>query len=284
MAHTEPAARLDAPAVRVVVVTLSPGEQLAGLLDSLAAACSMPYEVVVADNGSDDGSIEAAGLRPEVTVIRTGGNIGYGKAANLAARGSAADHLLICNPDLVLSRGSLDTLLAASAGYPRAGALGPLIREPSGEAYPSARSLPALGKGIGHGVFGRVWPGNPWTAAYLADGEVRERPAGWLSGACLLVKRAAWLQVGGFDPGYFMYFEDVDLGDRLGRAGWSCVYVPSAEVVHVGGTTTARAPVEMQRAHHASAARYIAGREPKPVAAVVRAGLALRLRAMARRK
>ena len=74
-----------------------------------------------------------------------------------------------------------------------------------------------------------------------ADAPV-ERTAGWLSGSCLLLRRDAFDAVGGFDPGYFMYFEDVDLGDRLGDAGWHNVYVPAAVVSHVGGHATVRDP------------------------------------------
>ena len=89
---------------------------------------------------------------------------------------------------------------------------------------PSARALPRLGQGIGHAVLGWWWPGNPWTRSYRAERElVTERPAGWLSGSCLLLRRAAFDEVGGFDPGYFMYFEDLDLGERLGRAGFGAI-------------------------------------------------------------
>jgi N-acetylglucosaminyl-diphospho-decaprenol L-rhamnosyltransferase len=174
-------------------------------------------------------------------------------------------------------------LLAAAGRWPRGGAFGPLIKNPDNTTYPSARLLPSLGKGIGHAVLGRVWPRNPWTLAYKqSDTLVEERVAGWLSGSCLLLRRDAFDSVDGFDPRYFMYFEDVDLGDRLGRAGWLNVYVPAAEVVHIQGHSTARASAAMLAAHHDSAYRYIADRHPgwrwAPVRAAMRAGLALRLK------
>jgi N-acetylglucosaminyl-diphospho-decaprenol L-rhamnosyltransferase len=171
--------------------------------------------------------------------------------------------------------------LAAADRWPRAGALGPLIRTAEGEVYPSARSLPSLGRGIGHAVFGWWWPSNPWTAAYRQDRtEPIERTAGWLSGSCLLLRRAAFESVHGFDPAYFMYFEDVDLGDRLARAGWLNVYVPSAEVLHVGSHATAQRPEAMNAEHHRSAMRYLSGRYPGvrwvPVRWALRAGLGIR--------
>ena len=136
-----------------------------------------------------------------------------------------------------------------------------MICEPDGRLYPSARALPSLRTGIGHGVLASVWPGNPWSAAYRRDREdIREREAGWLSGSCLLVRRSAFEDVGGFDPGYFMYFEDVDLCDRLAKHGWSCMWVPTASVTHVGGTATGQQPLRMLKAHHDSAYRYLASR------------------------
>ena len=109
--------------------------------------------------------------------------------------------------------------------------------------YPSARHLPSLIRGGMHAVLGPFWRRNPWTAAYRQERlEPSERPVGWLSGSCLLVRRSAFNQIGGFDERYFMYMEDVDLGDRLGKAGWLSVYVPSAEVLHHKGHSTGRRP------------------------------------------
>ena len=89
-----------------------------------------------------------------------------------------------------------------------------------------------------------------------------------------------WRAVGGFDAAYFMYFEDVDLGERLGRAGWQNVYVPSAAVVHTGGHATTREPSRMAAEHHRSAWTYLSRRYPgwrwAPVRWVLRAGLAAR--------
>jgi N-acetylglucosaminyl-diphospho-decaprenol L-rhamnosyltransferase len=270
------------PKLRVVVVTYSPGESLGVLLSSLSKATLAPYEVVLADNGSTDGVPEQAAEDPGVTLLHTGGNVGYGRAANAGAEGAQAAWLLIINPDVrFCDPGALDELFAAAERWPDAGAFGPAIVTPDGQLYPSARALPSLGRGIGHALAGWWWPSNPWTAAYRKEsGAPVEGPAGWLSGSALLVRRAAFASVGGFDPRYFMYFEDVDLCDRLGRAGWTSVYVPSAVVEHTGGHATRRSPVAMQRAHHASAYQYLADRyrgpQWAPVRLVLRAGLAAR--------
>ena len=90
--------------------------------------------------------------------------------------------------------------------------------------------------------------------------EPNERPVGWLSGSCLLVRRAAFEQINGFDERYFMYMEDVDLGDRMGKAGWQNVYVPSAEMLHDKGHATGRDPANNLAAHHRSTYIYLADR------------------------
>lgn len=274
----------------VVIVTYSPGETLERCLDTLEKATTRPYTVVLADNGSVDGAPEKAAARANVTLLHTGGNLGYGTAANrgVATLGPEYGWIVVANPDLEFGAGALDALLDAGSRWPRGGAFGPLIREPSGEIYPSAREVPSLGKGIGHAVVGRVWADNPWTRAYKQSAtSVEERTAGWLSGSCLLMRRSAFDSVDGFDTRYFMYFEDVDLGDRLGKAGWQNVYVPSAEVVHIQGHSTAQASERMLAVHHESAYRFISDRHPgvqwAPVRAGVKAGLALRLKVESRK-
>jgi N-acetylglucosaminyl-diphospho-decaprenol L-rhamnosyltransferase len=274
----------------VVTVTYSPGETLERFLDTLAKATERRVEVVLADNGSTDGAPEKAAERDGVRLLVTGENLGYGAAANrgVAEFDDSFGWVIVANPDIEWGAGSIDELLAAARRWPRGGSFGPLIREVNGEVYPSARLLPSLGKGVGHAVVGRVWRDNPWTKAYRqSDTEVVERTAGWLSGSCLLLRREAFDSVDGFDPRYFMYFEDVDLGDRIGRAGWQNVYVPTAEVIHLGGHATSKASEKMLAAHHASAYRYLADRhqgpEWKPLLAAIKAGLKVRLKLETRR-
>ncbi|MCO7219991.1 glycosyltransferase family 2 protein [Klenkia sp. PcliD-1-E] len=269
--------------LRVVAVTYSPGESLGPFLDSLRTATRLALDVVLADNGSTDGAPEAqAARRDDVRVLPTGGNIGYGAAVNAGLADVRSGWALVANPDVVLDPGSVDELLAAAARWPRAAVVGPAIATPEGDLYPSARDLPSLSTGTGHAVFGWVWPANPWTARYRREREApRERPAGWLSGSCFLVDLEAFHAVGGYDPGYFMYFEDVDLGERLGRAGYLSVYAPTATVTHEGGHATRRQPHRMQRVHHTSALRYLAGQYPRrrhaPLRAALRAGLGARM-------
>ena len=271
---------MTGPLLRVVVVTFSPGESLASFLLTLQKAVTIGYDVVLADNGSTDGA-PAAAVGPGVRLLETGGNLGYGKAANLGASGFDGDWIVVANPDVTWTPGALDELIAAGARWPRAGCLGPAIRTPEGQLYPSARAFPSLGRGTGHAVFGWWWPSNPWTRAYRAEaGSPQESSTGWLSGSCMLLRREAFEAVGGFDPTYFMYCEDMDLCRRLGEAGWSSVYVPSAVITHTGGHATSRSAGPMLREHHRALFRYLsrqyAGPAYAPVRAVLGVGLLLR--------
>ncbi|TRW47661.1 glycosyltransferase family 2 protein [Georgenia yuyongxinii] len=252
-----------AAAVRVVSVTFNPGDELEAFARSLADATSRPVTLVLVDNGSDPSVVDDVAARYGATVLRPGRNLGYGAAANLGAREGEEPWVVVANPDLVWHAGALDELLAAGARHPRAGSLGPRILNLDGTLYPSARAIPSLTQGAGHAVFARFWPGNPWSRAYRRQQEVveaSEHAVGWLSGACLLLRREALAPLGGFDERYFMFFEDVDLGDRLGRAGWQNLYVPTAAVVHDQGASWRERPTAMIRAHHRSAEQYLHGR------------------------
>ncbi len=266
--------------ITVIVVTYSPGEHLDTFLDSLADATKRPHPVLLADNGSTDGSPQrAAAERPDVTFLPTGGNVGYGLAANIGARDADSDWIVVANPDITWHPGALDALLEAADRWPRAAVLGPALLTEDGALYPSARALPSLGRGIGHALLGWWWPANPWTRAYRKEsGRPVEGPAGWLSGSCMLIRREAFDSVHGFDPSYFMYFEDLDLCERLGRAGWQSVYVPGAVCVHEGGHATSKVNHLMVAEHHRSAYRYLArkypGRRGLPIRLALRAGLA----------
>lgn len=253
----------------VVTVTYSPGSHLDRFLATLAHATDRPVTVIIADNGSADGAPEEAVERyPNARLLPTGDNLGYGTAINRAVAEygltSSTDFFVVANPDVQWGPRSIDLLLEAATRWPQAGSLGPLILDPDGSVYPSARHLPSIIRGGMHAVVGPLWKSNPWTAAYRQDRtDPSERAVGWLSGSCLLVRSAAFSAVGGFDERYFMYMEDVDLGDRLGRAGWQNVYVPAAEILHAKGHATGRDPAGNLAAHHVSTYTFLADRYPK---------------------
>ncbi len=281
----------DEPALTVVTVTYSPGSHLDRFRSSLTVATDRTVRVVIADNGSTDGAPEEAVQRyPGTELLRTGGNLGYGTAVNRAVATLPAEDefVVVANPDVVWGPDSIDLLLDAAARWPRAGSLGPLIRDPDGSVYPSARHLPSLIRGGMHAVVGFAWKANPWTKSYRQERlEPSERPVGWLSGSCLLVRRSAFDAIGGFDERYFMYMEDVDLGDRLGRAGWLNVYVPGSEILHDKGHSTGRDPARNLTAHHSSTYIYLSDRHTgvwrAPLRWTIKGALRARARAAVRK-
>lgn len=244
--------------VTAVVVNYNAAPHLEICLRSLIAEGIQ--SIVVVDNASADGSDRVA-ARAGVRWIQNGANLGYGRAANRGAADPAAagtDHLLVCNPDLEVRPGAITALAAWLAEDPSLAAVGPRIVNPDGSLYPSARTFPDLVDAIGHGLLGHVVPRNPFTRRYrLLDWDHEQRaPVDWISGACLLIRREAWDGVGGFDPSYFMYLEDVDLCWRLREAGWKVGYEPAAEVVHTQGVSADLHPYRMLAAHHVSMWRF----------------------------
>ncbi len=282
--------RAGDPSTAVVVINYESGDALLRCVEGWQAAGA--GEVVVVDNGSTDGSVATLGDRAGVTVLTPGGNLGYGAAANRGVASTTAPTVLVSNPDLVVGEGALEALHAALDSDPDLALVGPLIRTPAGDRYPSARQFPSLVDAAGHALLGLFVPDNRFTRAYQQshldtagdDLEVVD----WVSGACFLVRRSAFEQIGGFDESYFMYLEDVDLCWRLAAAGWRVGYAPSATVTHLQGVSTDRHPYRMIIEHHRSLLRFAVGsttgwrRALLPLVAVgiaVRAGLACLTRA-----
>lgn len=244
--------------IRAVVVNYQSASVLPACVASLLA--DGVAEVVVVDNGHPRGPRDEAAqtaLRDgglPVTWVAAGSNLGYGRAVNLGARSCRDGDLLVCNPDIVLRPGSLPHLAGVLAGEPAVGIVGPRLRNLDGTTYPSARTFPSMLDAAGHGLVGLVWPDNPFSRRYrLLDWDHEQRrQVDWVSGACFLIRREAWTSLGGFDPRYFMYMEDVDLSWRAGRLGWLVIYQPEAEVVHAQGISADTRPYRMILAHHRS--------------------------------
>ncbi|GAB3029836.1 glycosyltransferase family 2 protein [Parafrigoribacterium mesophilum] len=274
------------PMVHLVTVSYYSGPYIARMLRSVARATNGETAITIVNNARDDAELDVVISKTNVkaAIITLDSNRGYGGAVNAANKSSQphSEWLLVVNPDLSFDPGAIDELLRVGMSDPAIGVVGPLIYTGAREVYPSARNLPSLRNGVGHALFSRIWKGNPWTRAYLSDHEVppRARSAGWVSGACMMVRRRAFESIGGFDEKFFMYFEDVDLCARLGRAGWRILYAPSAEVHHVGGHATEQVNRKMVRAHHTSAYIYLAARYSAwylwPLRVALRVGLTLR--------
>jgi N-acetylglucosaminyl-diphospho-decaprenol L-rhamnosyltransferase len=269
--------------VSAVVVNYNAGHHLLACIASLRA--EGVEDIVVADNGSVDGSEAAVrAADPDVTYVQTGANLGLGTGTNRGAQHAdpASPFLLCINPDATLQPGALGAMLQAFDGRPGLGIVGPRIDNTDGTLYPSVRTFPNLVDATGHALLGMLVPNNRFTRSYqMLDWDHRTgSDVDWVSGACFLIRRECWDAIGGFDEGYFMYAEDMDLCWRAWKRGWEVTFEPTARVVHVQGVSTDRHPYRMIAEHHRAlfkfAVRSSEGWE-RLLLPVMAAGLVLRV-------
>lgn len=254
------------PTIAAVLVNYNAGPELRQALESIAdEAGGGSWEGVVIDNASSDGSgDQVLAFAPHVRLIRNTQNVGFGRGVNQGVAATTAPLVLIMNPDCWLRAGALGTLVAELERHPDCAIVGPRILNPDGSVQGSARGDPDMLTGL----FGR----STWLRRVLprsgvarrnvvledaADGGA-SRVVDWLSGACMLVRRDAFVRVRGFDEGYFLYWEDADLCRRLRASGHHVRYVPAATAVHRVGHSSRSANALATRAFHASAYRYYA--------------------------
>jgi N-acetylglucosaminyl-diphospho-decaprenol L-rhamnosyltransferase len=225
----------------------------------LADSSAGDVDLVVVDNGSDDGSVDAL-LRaiPGTRVVTAPGNVGYARAANLGIAATRAPIVAVLNADLTLETGTAKAMVARFDEEPGLGACGPRIRNLDGTDYPSARNSPSVPLAVAHGLVGLWWPTNRFTARYrqLYADPSRPRSVDWVSGAAIWFRRSALDVVGGWDERYFMYMEDLDLCWRLRTAGFDIAYEPAGGVTHVQGASTSQRPYRMLIQHHRSAWKF----------------------------
>ena len=246
----------DTTRTAVVVVNHNTREDVLTCLETITAAGA--GEVVVVDCGSSDGSVEAVReAHPDVLVLALD-NVGYGRGANAGVERTTAPYVVVANADTRFAPDALTMLAEAIARADDIGAAGPQVRYPDGRLQASARTFPTLGQAAGHALLGLWWPNNPWTRSYRqADADPDEpRDVDWLSGCALMLRRAAFDDVGGFDPGYWMYVEDVDLGFRLREAGWRVRFEPASRVEHEVGASAGAKRTTMVVAHARSLDRF----------------------------
>lgn len=274
----------DSPAsVAIITVSYGSRDALRTFLSTLHAVQRSAVPVVVVDNKPDADGVRALAEEFGAVYVPRAENPGYGAGMNagVAAIESRADAFFFCNPDLSFTEDVIPLLASELTSDPRVGSIGPALINEDGSIYPSARNIPSVGTGVGHALFAKVWPGNPWTTAYQnARKSGSPRSAGSLSGAAVMVRSDVYAEVQGWDEDYFMHFEDVDLGFRIGRLGYENRYEPRVSVVHSGAHSTKKHAVVVERAMTASAMRFMHKRYPgaryAPLRWVIDAGLRVR--------
>lgn len=246
--------------ITVCIVAWNVKEDLLTCLRSLfSAAKGVSVEVIVVDNASADGTVDAVREEfPLVQLICNDSNLGFAAATNQAMAAGAGRFLLLLNPDTVLPEGALGELLEVADAHPEAGIVAPKLLNPDGTLQHSCRRFPTPAAALfRHTVLGRLFPNNRWAAEYImADwphGEVRE--VDWVSGACMLVRRELYEEIGPLDEGFFWGCEDVDYCLRAHRAGWKVLYAPSPAIVHRIGASSDQRPARTVIDFHRSMQR-----------------------------
>jgi GT2 family glycosyltransferase len=263
---------VNSESIRVSIILVSfnslpaIGESLTALRDR---SIEVPSELIVVDNGSDDGTLEMiAGEFPEVRLIRNAENLGFAAACNLGVSHSKGEFVLFHNPDLVLDDGALGGLVSEFSKIVKAGAASGRMRFPDGSFQATCRNFPTVTRLLfSRGSFlSRIAGGS---GVYtLPDFEsVTEVPA--VAGTLMIVRRDVFEQIGGFDPRFFMYMEDTDLCFRLNRAGYHNYYIPSAGGVHLWGEGSRAGKMKRARYHHRSVRKYFAKHFPGFVSLII---------------
>jgi GT2 family glycosyltransferase/glycosyltransferase involved in cell wall biosynthesis len=265
------------PRLSIVVLNWNVAGMLAACLESLPGAAAEWWsdtEVIVVDNASSDGSVEMVGERfPGARLLVLPRNMGFSGGNNEGIRVARGECILLLNPDTVAHPGSIATLADYIQAHPGVGITGPRLLNPDGTLQPSRRRFPTLLTALVESTpLQRTFP----HAKVLRDFYMLDRPddetqpVGWLSGAALMCRRETLGQAGWFDPGYFMFSEEMDLCRRVNDAGWSVVYVPTAEIVHYGGGSTGQ-DVPARHVHfNTSKARYFRLHEGRLAGTIVR--------------
>ena len=249
----------------IIIVTYNSASQIDGCLASLSAnPSSVDHETLIVDNASPDETAAAVRQRwPGVRVIEAGANVGFARANNVGIRQTVGELVLLLNPDTVVPAGAIDTLVASLDARPDAAAVGPRLVDAAGRAELSFGAMIApLAELRQKLLVAGNDRGAPLVGAYVDRMTRRAREVDWVSGACLLVRRADAEAVGLIDERYFMYAEDVDFCAALRARGRKVLFTPGALVVHLRGRSVASMPRATEMAYRRSQLAFYAKHHP----------------------
>lgn len=252
---------MTAPDVSVVIVTYNSKRHIGPCLTSLREhVTGVPFEAIVVDNASTDGTAEFVRREhPWARVIARGANDGLSAGVNDGVAASQGRHVLALNPDTRIDHDAIAPLAAFLDAHPDAGVVAPRLLDADGTLQLSCRAFP----GYRTALFGRyalltkLLPGNRYSRDYLMTDfdHGSERDVDWVSGAAMMFRRAVFDRLGGWDAGFFLFNEDVDFCRRVHDAGLRVVYEPAVSVYHEIGVSK-RAPARIVIERHKSMWRY----------------------------
>ena len=223
----------------IVLVCWNNKEYLSPCLESLYQSdLASQFDVIVVDNGSTDGSQEMLREKyPDVKIIQNDHNVGLGKASNQGIEATTGEFIMLLNNDTIVNKAALDSMVDLMRTQSEAGAVGCKLLNGDGSFQSGYGGFSTLLEEflIAIQVGERIWPGYP-----LQGDSDTIRAVGWMSSACLLVRRKTLDQIGLLDESYFIYGDETDLQYRMKKAGWKAYYIPDATIIHFGGRSMNR--------------------------------------------
>lgn len=276
-------------AVSVIIVNYNAGPELAQCVQSVFGS-GIDTEIIVVDNGSEDNSIPQLrtrfGEERRLRIIENNDNRGFAVACNQGSRDASGDFLLYLNPDCRVEPDTISILLECLKNYPQAGMAGGLILNHDGtEQRGCRREIPTPWKSLVNtlGLWRLRWLSTKLFSDFRLDRRpLPDRPEDVeaISGAGMLVSRAALADVGPLDEDYFLHCEDLDWCKRFSLRGWKIVFVPQARLVHSKGSCSASCPEFVERHKHRGMVlfyrKFFAGADSLPKRCVVLSGIWLR--------
>lgn len=220
-----------------------------------------PVRIYIQDNASNDGVEEILKSFPEVQLTINSQNIGFAKAINKAVKKSSSPYIMIINPDTILEKGFFQTALQYMEENPEIGIVGPKIYNNDGSIQGSARAFPTPLSGFfGRTSFLSKWFPNNWiTRNNILTKKINGTlpvEVDWISGACMVIRREALLDVGLLDERFYMYWEDVDWCKRMWLKGWKIIYYPKIRMIHYVGGSSNKRPIKSMYEFHKSCYLY----------------------------
>jgi N-acetylglucosaminyl-diphospho-decaprenol L-rhamnosyltransferase len=259
----------------IVIVNWNTRELLRECLASAYGTIEeLEYEVLVVDNNSNDGSAEAVATEfPQVRLIRNHDNVGFARANNQAIRVSRGRHVLLLNSDARLLPGTANAMVELLDRKPGVAIVGVQVLNPDGSFQASYSDFPSLvgelllATKLARPLRGAAYPNYP------LEQSQHERSTDWISGACLMARRAAVNEVGLLDESYFMYTEETDWCYRMRQAGWTVYYLAGSRVIHWGSQSSRRVPEPRRSLVYRSKWLFMRKHRGAAVAEVFRAAL-----------
>ena len=253
------------PRLSIIIVNFNGRGHLEGLLASLAKnPPATSHEIVVVDNASTDGSAALVKDVTGVRLIQLPANLGFSAGNNAGIRATAGELVLLLNSDTLIDPGVLDALIERLDAHPGAAIAGPRLVDAHGDPELSfGRMITPLTELRQKAIVSLYARGFGPVSRWVANATSTEHFVDWVSGACLLVRRAVAEQVGLLDERFFLYTEDVDFCASVRAAGYSVLFTPRSVVVHLRGRSRATVPRASNAAYRRSQLAFYAKHHPR---------------------